>query len=61
MAETQVTEKKPNKFNEIFSTANRFLGPARAKNPFVKNAKDSEVPVDENSSAHNASTAAHPA
>ena len=35
MAETQTAKLKPNKFNEIFSTSNRFLGPARGKNPFV--------------------------
>jgi hypothetical protein len=37
--------QKPNKFNEIFSTANNFLGPARAKNPFVKKANGGEAPT----------------
>jgi hypothetical protein len=37
MAETQTIKKKPNKFNEIFSTSNNFLGPARGENPFVRN------------------------
>jgi hypothetical protein len=35
MPKAQATKIKPNKFNEIFSTSNRFLGPARGKNPFV--------------------------
>ncbi len=39
MAETQTTTIRPNKFNERFSTANRFLGPARAPNPFVNPAR----------------------
>jgi hypothetical protein len=43
MAETQATQVRPNKFNEIFSTANNFLGPARAENPFVKRANEGEA------------------
>jgi hypothetical protein len=43
MAETQAAQVRPNKFNEIFSTANNFLGPAKAKNPFVKRVNDGEA------------------
>ena len=43
MAKAQATKIKPNKFNEIFSTANRFLGPARGENPFVKKPRQKAV------------------
>jgi hypothetical protein len=39
-------EKIPSKFNERFSTANRFLGPARAENPFVSRERTEEYPPD---------------
>jgi hypothetical protein len=40
----EAIERKPNKFNEIFSTANNFLGPARGENPFVKKLNGKETP-----------------
>jgi hypothetical protein len=43
MSATQATPRIPNKFNEIFSTANNFLGPARAENPFVDRTKAEEL------------------
>jgi hypothetical protein len=51
-------ERKPNKFNEIFDTANNFLGPARGENPFVHKPKgqddslDTQVLFEPNSSSH---------
>ena len=36
MAENQWTPMKPNKFNEIFNSANRFVVYKKAGNPFLK-------------------------
>jgi hypothetical protein len=57
MAETQTTQVRPNKFNEIFSTANNFLGPARAKNPFVERVNDGEAAATETETQETAPTA----
>lgn len=47
----QTSERKPNKFNEVFSSANRFLDTGRkAENPFVTRGdgaeKSAEVQVE---------------
>jgi hypothetical protein len=36
MAKAEVIEKRPNKFNEIFNSANRFVVYKKAGNPFLK-------------------------
>jgi hypothetical protein len=60
MAENQWTPMKPNKFNEIFSTANNFLGPARAENPFIKESKEDSVST-QNKTTPEAASASHSA
>lgn len=53
MAGTEIAARKPNKFGEIFSSANRFLGPARGKNPFVEKANSKQT-TEEHLSAQDA-------
>jgi len=56
MAENQWTPMKPNKFNEIFSTANNFLGPARAENPFIKGRREEPASTEGGTTPQAAST-----